>query len=127
MVLHADHEGMQVDFAPTAGEGKLARRRQVLVAEEDHLVFQQGGADFAQHLVGQVFRKVDAGDLGAERAGDLVRLDMAILRIPHDVHLVASSVTLGGAWWLVPAGASARSSMTGIVTPIRAMGRCRSE
>ena len=51
-------------------KGDLAFRRQALVAKEDDLMFDQGGPDSGDHLVGQVLRKVDAGDFGAQRPGD---------------------------------------------------------
>jgi hypothetical protein len=74
---------------------------------------QQGGADFAQHLVRQVVGQVDAGDRGAERAGDPVGLDITILRIPHDIHLVASSLALGRAVVGAPLAGPSRQSPSG--------------
>ena len=60
-----------MDLAPTPGERELLVGREMLVAEADHQIIQQGGADFRQHLIGHVLRQIDAGDIGAERSGEL--------------------------------------------------------
>ena len=42
-----------------------------LIAEEDHLVFEQYLVDRADHLIGQVARKPDVPDFGADAGGTL--------------------------------------------------------
>ena len=51
IVRHALHERMQVDIPPAAGKRQLLGRRQVLVADRDHQIVEQSGADFRQDLV----------------------------------------------------------------------------
>src|SRR5690606_38371756 len=91
IVVHALHEGVQMNFAPALGEGELTLRREVLVAGEDDEIVEQGGADLAQHLVVQLLRKIEAVDLGAEGAGDRVDLDVAILAVAQFRHERSSS------------------------------------
>src|SRR6185312_14724061 len=77
---------MEVDLPPTSRESELLVGRERLVAEEDDAVLQQRTADFAERLLVDFLRQVDALDLRTQRAGDLVRLDPLVLRVPYDVH-----------------------------------------
>ena len=77
---------MQVDLAPAARETELLLGRQLLVAEEDHAVVQQRGADFRQHIVRQILGQIDAIDHGAERAGDTVGFQVTVLGVARSVH-----------------------------------------
>ena len=79
MVRHALHERMQVDLAPAASEAELLLGGKLLVTEEDHAVVEQCGADFRQHVVGQILGQIDTLDHSAARAGDLVRSHIAKL------------------------------------------------
>jgi hypothetical protein len=54
-----------------AGERHELRGIELLVAEEDDLVLEKGGANLARR---DLAREVDAEDLGAERAGDFPNL-----------------------------------------------------
>ena len=51
-----------MDLAPAAREAKLLLGRELLVAEEDHAVVEQRGADFRQHVVRQILGQIDALD-----------------------------------------------------------------
>jgi hypothetical protein len=77
---------VQVDVAPASGEGELLGRGQLLVAEEDDAIIQQGGADLAQYFVTKLLRQVDAFDDRAGRASDAVRLQMAVLGVAWGIH-----------------------------------------
>ena len=61
LVHHVD-----LHFAEAPGEGDLPPRRQVLRREQQHLVAQERLVQAAKHLVVQLVRQLDAGDLGAE-------------------------------------------------------------
>ena len=50
--------------------------------KKDDEVVEQGGADFAEHLVADILRR-STPDFRAEGAGDLVGLQVAILRVPR--------------------------------------------
>ena len=63
-------EGIDVQVAEVAGKGLLLVRRQVLAAEEDHQVIDQGAADFRDDRGIEGPRQVDAADLGAQGAAD---------------------------------------------------------
>src|SRR5688500_12920073 len=87
-LLHLDHfreardaldEGIFNGPAHAAGERHELRRGETLVAQEDDLVIEKRPADFLRR---NIFRKVDAEDLCAERAGDA-----------PDLHLERSWVT----------------------------------
>ena len=56
---------MQVDVAPTPGKCKLLRRCEVLVADCDHKIVEQGCSDFGQHFFRNVLRKVNASHFGS--------------------------------------------------------------
>jgi len=77
---------MQVDVAPPPGERQLLLGGHRLVTEEDDLVVEQRGADLAQCLGVELARKIDAGDLGAERARDPAGLDPTMLRVLQVAH-----------------------------------------
>ena len=65
--------GVRFERTEAFGERAVLLRRQFLVAEEDHEVVVQRGADCLENLVGQRTGEVHTVDLCAERAGD--RLD----------------------------------------------------
>ena len=60
------------------GEREERRRVERLVAEEHDEVLQPRPPDLGHGLVGQIGREVDAGDLGAERAGDRLHRDRPV-------------------------------------------------
>jgi hypothetical protein len=64
-VLH----GVNVQPAEAPGERLVLLPLQVLVAEHQHLPVEPGAIDFAELLVGQRLRQVDAGHLGANVRG----------------------------------------------------------
>jgi hypothetical protein len=75
-LLHLDHLGKAVDalhegildrLAHAARERHELRRVELLVAEEDDLVLEKGLANFP---FGEILRKVDAENLGAEGSRD---------------------------------------------------------
>jgi hypothetical protein len=75
-LLHFDHFGEAVDALDERifdGPAHAARERhelrwlEALVAEEDDLVLEEGAANF---LEGDIFRKIDPVDLGAQRTGE---------------------------------------------------------
>ena len=74
MVGQALHVGMQMNFAEALGETDLLDRRQLLLAEEHHLVREERIVHVGEILVAHV-GEVDAVQLGAERAGDGFHLD----------------------------------------------------
>ncbi len=78
MVVEPLHVGMQVDAAPAPGEGEELLRRQVLAAEEDHLMLEERLVDFAVERVGQRLRQVGAFDLRAQRPRDPVDADRLV-------------------------------------------------
>ncbi len=65
--------GVGVERPEPRGEGGVLVRRQLLVAEEHHLVLQQDGLDLVADLVGDRQPQVDPADLGAD--GRLQRAD----------------------------------------------------
>ena len=79
-----------MDVAPAAGEGELLGGSYFLVAEEDHAIVEQGGADLVQHLVAEFLREVDPFDDGAGRTGDAVRLQVAVLGVAWGIHGLCS-------------------------------------
>src|SRR5271163_2500359 len=56
-------------LADAAGEGEQFRRRQLLIAEEDHEMIEPGPAD-GHNLAIVEIGEVDAMDFGADRPGD---------------------------------------------------------
>ena len=76
--VDALHERVLHRFADATGEGEELLGLEELVAEEHDEVLEPGPADLGHRLVGEVGREVDAGDLGAERAGDRQHLDGAV-------------------------------------------------
>ena len=83
---------MQMDFTPTLRKGQLLRRREVLIADANHQIVQQSGADFHQHVVGHVLRQIDAGDVGAGGSSKFLHGQMAVLGIRRRVHSVEFSL-----------------------------------
>ncbi len=69
-VLVAGRERMHGQFAEPAAEIHQVLRADVLVAEDDELVLDQGVLDGAADLIGDWLAKIDAGDLGAEVGAD---------------------------------------------------------
>jgi hypothetical protein len=64
------HEGIFDGLAEAPAEGEELGRRQALVPEEDDEVLEPGAAERPDRFLAGVPRKIDAGDLGAERARD---------------------------------------------------------
>jgi hypothetical protein len=60
-------EDIEFDLAEAAGEGDLLRRRDALVAKEDHAVFVVGALDRGECGIVERLRQIDAADFGAER------------------------------------------------------------
>jgi len=56
-------------LAEAPGEGQLFLWGELLVAEEDDEVVEEGATDLGDQLVGERCRELHAADLGAERAG----------------------------------------------------------
>ena len=75
-----------MDLAPATSEAKLLLRGELLVAEEDRAIVEQGRANFRQHIVRQVLGQIDPRHLGAERAGDAMRFEIAILGVAWSIH-----------------------------------------
>ena len=61
LACHAGHIGMDVQRAEARTEGHLLRRGQGLVAEKDHLMFDQRLADRGDGIVAQRLAEVHAG------------------------------------------------------------------
>ena len=66
------------DLAETPGEGEKPLGRQLLVAEEDYQMVEPGTPDRRDRAFVEVFGKIDAGDRGAERAGDRTDLQRTV-------------------------------------------------
>jgi hypothetical protein len=90
--LHAAVVRVDKDLAKAAGEGLVLLRVERLVAEEDHAVLIERGADLRDHGVIEIVGDVHAADLGAAPPGDRLYLDPAIA---HAIPPYAKS--LGGA------------------------------
>src|SRR3546814_20973001 len=82
---------MQMDVAPPLREDELALGRQILIAREDHEIVETRRTDLAQNFVVQFLRKIDAVDLGAERPGYGMDLDVAVLAVSQFGHRHSSS------------------------------------
>jgi hypothetical protein len=72
---------MDIQAAKAAAEGQMLLRRQVLIAEKDHLMVEQCPPDFGNHSIVERFAKIDSRNLGAESPRDaaLVKCPIAIL------------------------------------------------
>ena len=68
-ILHAGIERMGVQPAKARGEIAMLHRRQMLILEEDHQMFQQRLADVRHLGVVQPARKVHILDNGPDRRG----------------------------------------------------------
>src|SRR6185437_620879 len=66
---------MDMQFAEPAAEGEMLRRRDVLIAKEDHEVFGERAMDFVHDAVGERAAEIDAGYLGANDRGELLHRD----------------------------------------------------
>ena len=53
-------------------------RRQMLIAENDHLVVEKRAANFGNHGVVERFAEIDPGQLGAESSGDAAHVKCPI-------------------------------------------------
>src|SRR6476660_7496504 len=60
-------EGIFDHLAEALGERQKLRRRQVLIAEENHVVLKPDLADFADDIVARLTCKVDTQDFRADR------------------------------------------------------------
>ncbi len=68
------HVGMQVNFTEALGDADLFLRRQLLVAEEHHLVRQERVMHVGEIVVAHG-RQIDAMQLGTQRAGNGLHFD----------------------------------------------------
>src|ERR1700712_1231815 len=66
------------DVAEAAGGGLVPIDVEGLVTEEDHALGEQRLADFANRPVVEFLGHVDTVDLGPDRAGDRLDLDMCV-------------------------------------------------
>ena len=74
-----------LQLAEVAGERDVLGARDVLVAEEQHAMLQQQGADLRdQRRVARSDAKVDVGQFGADRAGELLDPDRSLQRLGAD-------------------------------------------
>ena len=70
-----DYEDTEVGSPPgdprklKLGEGQVLVGRDVLIAEKDHKVIEQGLADIGDCFIAQISGQVDAGYFRAERTG----------------------------------------------------------
>src|SRR5690606_33879479 len=76
MALDADGIRVRAEGAEAEREGFLIGERNVLPAEIDHLVAEEGGADLLELFVVQT-RKVDAANFRAHGGGQRMRADAA--------------------------------------------------
>ena len=67
VAVHAVDEIVDLQFAEAAAEGNVLLRGQLLLAKENDAIVDERPADFADHVVVEVARQVDAGNFGAER------------------------------------------------------------
>jgi hypothetical protein len=58
--------GMRVEFPEVAGEGELLVAVDLLVAEEQHLVFEEQGVELVAGRLVEWLAEVDAVDFGAD-------------------------------------------------------------
>jgi len=72
---HRLDELMDLQLTEAAAEIELLLRGQMLVMKEDNEMLEQRRADLADHPIGEGTGEIDAGDLGAERAGDWLNRD----------------------------------------------------
>ena len=66
---------MDVQLAEQAAERLVLLKRQLLVAEEDHLVRHQRVVHFLELLIAQRLRQIDPGDFRADRRGARFHFD----------------------------------------------------
>ena len=88
--------GVDEDLAEAAREGLVARHVQLLVAEEDDAVVEQGLADVADGTLVEVRADVDIVDLGADGPGNGSHLDPAV------AHHVSSGCLVAARLWRAP-------------------------
>src|SRR4051794_39804872 len=69
------HERVIDRLAEAAGRMQKLLRRQRLAAKEHHAVFEPGSADGCDGRVTEILRKIDAEDLGAERARERANVE----------------------------------------------------
>ena len=77
MVRHAFGVGVFREGTEAAAEGFLIGVCDRLIAEVDHFVAEEGGADFRELFVGES-REVDAADLCAHRGGERTHVDVLV-------------------------------------------------
>src|SRR5690606_16800305 len=75
---HSLHVRVDVERAEAAAEGLVLLMRQMLIAEEDDLMVEKRPVNVVEGFVVEVGGKIDARDLGAERAGNAVHLDFIV-------------------------------------------------
>jgi hypothetical protein len=67
------------DLTETLGEGHLMIGANVLIAEKDHAMFIECGADIAIGAVVERLGEIDAADDGADIGGNALHVDCAVL------------------------------------------------
>src|SRR3546814_12004381 len=82
---------MRCNVAPALRDVKLALGRQIRIARQDHESVEHRRTDLAQNVVVQFLRKIDAVELGAERPGYGMDLDVAVLAVSQFGHRHSSS------------------------------------
>jgi hypothetical protein len=92
---------MDEDLAEAAREGLVALGVELLVAEEDDAVVEQGLPDVPDRAVVELLADVDIVHLGADAAGNGPHLDPAV------AHLVSSSNLVGRGYGVRPSRATA--------------------
>ena len=74
---------MDVEWPKAAAEGLVLLGRQRLVAEEDHLVVEEGLADRAEGAVVKLLRQIDTKDFRAQRAAHSANFEFAHAVLPN--------------------------------------------
>ena len=110
--LERGHEPRLGEFAEIPGKGFMLLRGQLLIAEEQHLVFQPGGANFRQRLVVQGPGQVRTGHRRAERAGHGAYCD--VLVIPHCVSPELARPRIAGTEGILPSSRAGTPSVPAV-------------
>ena len=86
IIIHMLDIGHAAEPAEEPAEGQMLLRRQVLVAEEEDEVLDEGAPDLRRRRVAEWRRQIDAGNLRPQRAGDR----------PHGDRLIGHAVSPPG-------------------------------
>ena len=92
MARHALGQRMDVEIAKAPGEILVPVGRQVLVAEEQHQMIEEGVVDFRERLAVELISETDVKNFGAEGTGHGLDVDSAIV-LAHR-HLVYRAACL---------------------------------